>query len=309
MADQPGAPDRSSDPPSETPPAVPPTEAARPPRGPEPQRPRRLTRSRTDEVLGGVAGGLGNYLGVDPVLIRIAWVALVLFGGTGILLYIIAWVIIPEEPLADAEARRAAEPGTDASRHASAGTSGALILAVVLIAFGSIALLNSIDVNVPSWRVVFAGALGLVGIAILARARDGLHGGLVATGIVISVVLAASSGIHIGINIDADHAFGDHTAAPRGAADLEDDYGHAFGSFRLDLSEFDLTTLPPGTTRIEVDAAFGSVGIDHGGLPVRVETDSVFGSGEDFESSEYRDAERRILVEVSTAFGSSSVRR
>jgi phage shock protein C len=56
-----------------------------------------LRRSTTDKVIAGVAGGLGRYLGVDPVIIRIALVVLALTGGSGVLLYIIAWIAIPEE--------------------------------------------------------------------------------------------------------------------------------------------------------------------------------------------------------------------
>ncbi|MDA0352305.1 MAG: PspC domain-containing protein [Chloroflexi bacterium] len=67
------------------------TEAPPPaPPPPPPPGPRRLMRSRDDQVIGGVAGGLATYLDVDPVFIRIAWVALVLFAGTGLLLYVIA---------------------------------------------------------------------------------------------------------------------------------------------------------------------------------------------------------------------------
>jgi phage shock protein PspC (stress-responsive transcriptional regulator) len=58
----------------------------------------RLYRSSTHKVIGGVAGGLGEYLDFDPVLIRIALVVAVFFGGVGLLAYIIAWIIIPEQP-------------------------------------------------------------------------------------------------------------------------------------------------------------------------------------------------------------------
>jgi phage shock protein C len=58
---------------------------------------RRVRRSRQDRVIGGVCGGLGRYLQVDPVLLRIAAVALALSGGLGVLAYVIAWVVIPEE--------------------------------------------------------------------------------------------------------------------------------------------------------------------------------------------------------------------
>jgi phage shock protein PspC (stress-responsive transcriptional regulator) len=49
-------------------------------------------------VIGGVAGGLGEYLDIDPVLIRIAFVVAFFFGGVGVLAYIVAWIIIPEQP-------------------------------------------------------------------------------------------------------------------------------------------------------------------------------------------------------------------
>lgn len=288
----------------EAPSETPPDDAAPPPEGPLP--PRRLTRSRTERVLGGVAGGLGGYLGLDPVLIRIVWVALVLFGGTGILLYIIGWVIIPEEEPGAEQVR--IERGAP-STHASAGTSGALILAVVLIAVGSIALLRSIDINVPSWQIVLSGVLALVGAGLIAQAPRGLNGGLVATGIIVSVILAGAGSTRFSIDIDADNAFSDHSESPSSAVALERSYSHAFGSFTLDLGDLDLSTLRPGTTDIEIDAAFGSVEIRHGGLPVRVEASSIFGSGEDYQSPDYDDAERRILIDVSTAFGSSEVRR
>lgn len=58
---------------------------------------KRLTRSRTDRMIAGVCGGLGNYLGIDPVFIRLLWAIAIFAYGTGLLLYILAWIIIPEE--------------------------------------------------------------------------------------------------------------------------------------------------------------------------------------------------------------------
>ena len=57
----------------------------------------RLYRSRNERILGGVCGGLGEYFGVDPVVIRLIWVVLTLLTlFMGIIVYIIAWIIIPE---------------------------------------------------------------------------------------------------------------------------------------------------------------------------------------------------------------------
>ncbi len=60
---------------------------------------KRLYRSRKDKVLGGVCGGIAAYLDVDPVVVRLIWAIVALISmGLGILAYIIAWIIIPEEP-------------------------------------------------------------------------------------------------------------------------------------------------------------------------------------------------------------------
>lgn len=58
---------------------------------------KRLTRSRSNRQLAGVCGGLGQYFGIDPTLLRMAFVLMVIFGGTGLLLYIILALVIPEE--------------------------------------------------------------------------------------------------------------------------------------------------------------------------------------------------------------------
>jgi phage shock protein C len=59
---------------------------------------RRLTRSR-DAMVGGVAAGVAHWIGTDPALVRIAWALLVpLTAGGALLAYIVAWVVVPEEP-------------------------------------------------------------------------------------------------------------------------------------------------------------------------------------------------------------------
>lgn len=62
-------------------------------------QPKRLYRSSTDKQIAGVCGGLGKYLDIDPTIIRLAFVALLIVGGQGLLLYIILAIVIPEEPL------------------------------------------------------------------------------------------------------------------------------------------------------------------------------------------------------------------
>lgn len=59
----------------------------------------RLYRSRTDRMIFGVAGGMARWLDVDPAVVRLVWALLIIAGGVGLLLYIVAAIVVPEEPL------------------------------------------------------------------------------------------------------------------------------------------------------------------------------------------------------------------
>ncbi|HWI72300.1 MAG TPA: PspC domain-containing protein, partial [Baekduia sp.] len=122
---------------SETPPHSPdpqdPHDAPTTP-GPEAPRteaepPRRLLRSRDDRVLGGVCSGLARYFNVDPLIIRIAAVALIFVGGFAVAAYIAALLLVPED---------------DGTGHAVPGKPGRLstILGAVVIVLGGVVLLD-----------------------------------------------------------------------------------------------------------------------------------------------------------------------
>lgn len=64
---------------------------------PTPPPVRRLTRSRSDRKLAGVCGGFAAYAGIDANVVRILMVALTLFGFAGPVIYLVAWLIVPEE--------------------------------------------------------------------------------------------------------------------------------------------------------------------------------------------------------------------
>ena len=58
---------------------------------------KKLIRSAADRKLAGVCGGIGEYFGVDPTMVRIGWVLFCLLGGSGVLAYFLCALIIPEE--------------------------------------------------------------------------------------------------------------------------------------------------------------------------------------------------------------------
>ena len=59
---------------------------------------KKLYKSSTDKKLAGVCGGIAEYFGIDPTLVRLAWVVFSLLGGSGLLAYIIAAIIMPDRP-------------------------------------------------------------------------------------------------------------------------------------------------------------------------------------------------------------------
>ena len=60
---------------------------------------RRLYRSRTDRMIGGVCGGLAQFFTIDATIIRLLFVFIALFGGASLLVYLVMLLVVPEEPL------------------------------------------------------------------------------------------------------------------------------------------------------------------------------------------------------------------
>jgi phage shock protein PspC (stress-responsive transcriptional regulator) len=111
-------------------------------------------------VLAGVAGGLGEYTGVDPVVFRVLFAVLTLFGGAGLLLYLVGWLFLPDEGQQFSSAESLIGRGRSGSSATEAAllAAAALILAILLIRgdFGDLALL----------------ALVVAGLALIVRNLD-----------------------------------------------------------------------------------------------------------------------------------------
>ncbi len=65
---------------------------------------KKLYRSQDQRILGGVCGGLGEYFNIDPIIVRLIFVAFALIGGGGLLLYLFMWIVSPQEPTEGAPA-------------------------------------------------------------------------------------------------------------------------------------------------------------------------------------------------------------
>jgi phage shock protein C len=60
---------------------------------------KKLYRSVSNKMIGGVAAGLGEYFNIDPTLVRLGFIVLALMGGPGLVAYLIMWVVVPQEPI------------------------------------------------------------------------------------------------------------------------------------------------------------------------------------------------------------------
>ncbi|MEA2194711.1 MAG: hypothetical protein QOG42_1145 [Solirubrobacteraceae bacterium] len=128
-------------PPPPPPPSGPPSGAS----------PRRLTRASSDRMIGGVSGGIGRYFGIDPTLVRIGFVALALLGGTGLIVYAAALLLVPLDD------ETAGTPSTPRDRTLAIG----LLIAFVVVGL----VLGGFGIGVGG-ALAPVGFLALAGLAV-----------------------------------------------------------------------------------------------------------------------------------------------
>ncbi len=114
---------------------------------------RRPYRSTNDRKIAGVAGGLGRAFGVDPVLIRVGFVIATIFGGFGLLLYVLGWLLLP----ADGDQVSAAESLLGRGR---SSTPPALAVGLSIVAV--IAMFSMFSWGLPFWPLVIIGIVAIV---------------------------------------------------------------------------------------------------------------------------------------------------
>ncbi len=135
---------------------------------------RRLYRSRKWRVIGGVAGGLAEYFGLDPILMRVIFVIITLISGLGVLLYIILWIVIPEVPFevaykvntdGDAQKPEGADENFSSVQTKSDG-KGRIVIGSVLIIIGGLFLLERL---IPSFDFedFLPAVLIIIGLALI----------------------------------------------------------------------------------------------------------------------------------------------
>ncbi|KAF2956960.1 PspC domain-containing protein [Marinitoga sp. 38H-ov] len=119
-----------------------------------------LYRSKSDKMLGGVCGGLAEYFDISSTLVRLICLALMLIDGVGLIIYIIAWIIIPEEPEDYAK-----DVKTEVNHEKN------FFVGISFILFGGVLLLNNFFPNIFSFSIIFGILFLILGIYLIIKGR------------------------------------------------------------------------------------------------------------------------------------------
>lgn len=241
-------------------------------------------------MLAGVAGGLGRHFGLDPVLFRVGFAVLALFGGSGLLLYVLLALLVPSDaPAADRD------PGERRTRTllVIAGVivvvvslpialPGAFFLSpfIFLAALGVIVYRaaggrvdpRAVRASVIVLTIVAAIVLGFAAATAVAFGAGTVVSGIVlAAGVVLiaaaffggarwliapALILAIPVSIVAAADIDFKGGTGQRDYRPAAVADIRSDYRLGVGELRLDLSDVDF---PAGVTTVRTDVGVGHV--------------------------------------------------
>jgi phage shock protein PspC (stress-responsive transcriptional regulator) len=246
---------------SAPPPPAPPPLADQPPSSwppPPPTGPTgrpALRRSRSDKVIGGVAGGLAEYTGIDALLWRVGAIALTLAGGSGLIIYLLLWVFMPAGPPGQPGDPTAVDRLRTGPRSAVPGVTVAALL--ILLGLG-VLLTQFTDVDLGA-RGYLGTALLVVGVGLVVGAVTGVgrgaKSGLIGLGVVLAAALVAVSTVHL-----PHGPVGDRTYRPTSAGAVQPVYEHAAGNLTVDLRNVDVSGLDqPVVTRI--DHGIGDVAV------------------------------------------------
>lgn len=133
---------------------------------------KKLYRSSNDKVLAGVCGGIGEYFAVDSVIIRLLWVVFTLMGGAGLIAYIIAAIIVPENPLGGRieENYTRTEDYSAGSERKDSSKNTSIVLGAILLLFGGFVLIKDFIPWIPRDAFLAAVLIGL-GVFFIVRKK------------------------------------------------------------------------------------------------------------------------------------------
>ncbi|HZS23943.1 MAG TPA: PspC domain-containing protein [Gaiellaceae bacterium] len=209
--------------------------------------PRRLVRPKQDRWLGGVAAGLGAYFDLSPALYRIAFVVLALAGGTGIVLYLVAWLVVPEEGAADSLAAE------ELRRHRGHPRR---LVGLAVLAFAAILALSEAHVWPSPGNLWLALALALAAVAWWRLGPSSRARRRVALGSLLALVAAGAVALVLFVSVPLFAGIGKRLDAPTVATDVHSRYTLGMGKLELDFSGVEL---PKGQTFVKATVGIGDL--------------------------------------------------
>ena len=224
--------------------------------------PRRLYRPHGSRYLGGVCAGLGRYFDLSPAIYRIAFVALALAGGTGILIYLAAWAVIPEEGNEDSWASSALRRHRDRPSR---------LIGLGVIAFGVVLALSEARFWPSPGNLWLAFVLLVAGIAwwqIAERRPVSAEESVAPTArrrrrrapwIALALVLAAlaaTTALVLSVSVPFSAGIGNRNIAPASLTSVDSKYELGIGNLTLDLSA---VRFPVGVTRMKAHVGIGEL--------------------------------------------------
>jgi phage shock protein PspC (stress-responsive transcriptional regulator) len=256
---------------------------------------KRLERSRSDRMLAGVCGGLARYFDIHPAFYRIGFVVLTLIGGAGVLIYLAAALVIPDEGEEDSIAAAVLRERRDRPWP---------LIGLALIAIAGLVLLSRVSIwpsGDAAWILLLVGGIIVLSVSnrprpepVAERAepaepaepaarpspwrwlRRVALGLATALGVAIAFVLVAAAIFAAVFHVHVGNGIGDQTYDVATLGDLRPEYELGIGDLRVDLRD---VRLPVGVThlRTRVDVGRLVVLVPHDAA-LRVRTDTDFGA-------------------------------
>lgn len=259
---------------------------------------KRLERSRSDRMVAGVSGGLARYFDIHPAFYRVGFVVLTLIGGAGVLIYIAAALVIPDEGEEDSIAAKALRERRDRPWP---------LVGLALIAIAALVLLSRVSVwprGDASWILLLVG--GIIVLQLSHRPRpvaaaepaEGTEqtetaaraarpspwrwpkriaiGLATAFGIALAFVLVAAAIFAAVFHVHVGNGIGDRTYDVTALSDLRSEYKLGIGDLRVDMRD---VQLPVGVTplRMRVDVGRLVLVVPHNAA-LRVHSEADVGS-------------------------------
>jgi phage shock protein PspC (stress-responsive transcriptional regulator) len=259
---------------------------------------KRLERSRSDRMLAGVSGGLARYFDIHPAFYRVGFVVLTLIGGAGVLIYVAAALVIPDEGEEDSIAAKALRERRDRPWP---------LVGLALIAIAALVLLSRVSIwprGDAAWILLLVG--GIIVLQLSHRPRPEAAAGeaegteqtvpaaptarpspwrwpkriaiglATAFGIALAFVLVAAAIFAAVFHVHVGNGVGDRTYDVTVLSDLRSEYKLGIGDLRVDMRD---VQLPVGVTHVRMRVDVGRlVLLVPRNAALRVRTDADVGS-------------------------------